>query len=104
MTICARASAWQWARGVAPGLHRPRGWSGRAGRVLGLLLRTGPQCPLRERGQGVHVLNGKQEGVALSVCPGPPRLRLLYRYGVCVWLGWGGGKLLVKLVFWATAC
>lgn len=35
-------------------------------------------------GQSVHVLNGKQEGVALSVCPGPPGLGLLYRYGVCV--------------------
>lgn len=54
------------------------------GRVLPLFLRTGPLWPLRERGQSVHVLNGKQEGAALSVCPGPPRLRLLYRYGVCV--------------------
>lgn len=47
-----------------------RGWSER--RVKGLAFLIGSLCPLREGGQSVHVLNGKQEGVAQSVCPWPP--------------------------------
>lgn len=91
VTISARAPSLAGGprRRPRPGRVPWLEWGGRKGVWL-LFLLTGPLYPLREGGQSVHVLNGKQEGVALSVWPGPLRPRLLYRYGVC---GAGGGEV-----------
>lgn len=43
-------------------------------------------CPVREGGQNVHVLYVKQEGVALSFCPGHPKAKA----PIPLWGVWAG--------------
>lgn len=58
-------------------------------RVSLLFLLVGALCPLPEGGESVHVLNGKQEGVAVRACPSPPKCKAPKPlWGVC---GRGGG-------------